>query len=249
MKMRSSPIKLEIAAHSLFSALQAEMGGADRIELCQALPTGGLTPSIGCMQMVRDQVSIPIHMLIRPRLGDFEYIDEEIDTMCASIAHCRKLGIEGVVLGCLEGDHLDQDSLTILCAEAEGLDLTFHRAFDLVNKPKEVIHELLQFGFDRILTSGQSASAWDGRSLLKELNEQYGEQIEVMPGAGISHENIAQLYQVTGCRAYHSSAKRQIRSAAVDDQLEITKINGQSIPKFETDAGQVHLMRQILNEI
>jgi len=246
MKMALSKIRLEIAAHSLYSAMQAEMGGADRIELCSALLTGGLTPSPGIIRLVRDKISIPIHVLIRPRLGGFVYTELEIESMINSITFCKSLGIHGVVVGCVRDSQIDEDQIKRLIRASDGMDLTFHRAFDLLNEPFAELELLIKLGFKRILTSGQAVTAWEGRDVLKKLCDQAGGRLTIMPGAGIHSKNIIDLFHATGCEAFHSSAKQPIHEED-GDHLQITTINGKVIPRFETEWHEVAAMRHKLD--
>ena len=246
--MASSKIEIEIAAQSLFSARQAQKGGANRIELCMALPTGGLTPSAGIIGAVREQVSIPIHVLVRPRLGDFVYSDLELECMIKSIAFCSSVGIDGVVVGCLAGDQVNLEQMKILAQAAKDLDLTFHRAFDLVKDPFSALEDLIFLGYKRILTSGQARTAWEGRGNLRKLQTQANGRITIMPGAGINSENIIDLYLATGCRSFHGSAKK-ITGDMHEDPLQITAIQGRSTKRYETDWREVAAMHKAVSDL
>jgi len=204
---------LEIAANSLASALAAQEGGAARIELCAALELGGLTPSPAQIALVRESLSIPVHVLVRPRAGDFAYSDEEHRTMLADIAHCAAAGCDGVVVGALTADgDVDVARCRELVAVADGLDLTFHRAIDVCRDPAAALEAAIELGFARVLSSGGAASAPAGSARLRRLVEQAGDRIAVMPGAGIDAGNIAALAAATGAREFHASAKRVLPS-------------------------------------
>ncbi|MDR6840743.1 copper homeostasis protein CutC [Pseudoxanthomonas sacheonensis] len=209
----SAPYVLEIAANSLASALAAQEGGASRIELCTALELGGLTPSPAQIALVRERLSIPVHVLVRPRAGDFAYGDEEHATMLSDIAHCAAAGCDGVVVGALtvDGD-VDVTRCRELVAAADGVDLTFHRAIDVCRDPMAALEAVIGLGFRRVLSSGGAASAIEGSANLRRLIEQAAGRIEIMPGAGIDADNIATLMAATGAREFHASAKRALPS-------------------------------------
>ncbi len=248
--MPNSGILLEIAAHSLTSANAAREGGADRIELCAALQTGGLTPGPGLLELVTEQVDLPVHVLIRPRLGDFVYSDEEIKTMCTSIKWMKQLRADGVVIGCLN-DHreINQHQLATLVQAAEGLDLTFHRCFDLLRDPLRTTETLIAMGIDRILTSGQAASAWRGQSLIRDLVREFGGEITIMPGAGVKSSNVKALLQFTGCTEVHASAK-QVTQPIHEDALGITTVNATvSQQRWDSDVNEVSLLRKQLGPV
>ena len=146
----------EICANSAESCVAAQEGGANRVELCAAIPEGGTTPSYGEIRMARKLIDIRLHVIIRPRGGDFLYSPVEIETMEEDIRMARQAGADGVVFGCLtpEGE-LDMPAMERLMKAAEGMAVTFHRAFDYVKDPKQVLETLIQLGVDRVLTSGQ----------------------------------------------------------------------------------------------
>jgi copper homeostasis protein len=200
---------LEIAANSPASALAAQDGGAGRIELCTALELGGLTPSHGQIAKVRDGVRVPIHVLIRPRAGDFVYADVELDVMLHDIETSVALGCDGVVIGVLDGNgDVDVARCRTLIAATRGRDVTFHRAFDLSRDLSRSLEDIVALGCRRVLTSGARASAQAGAAAIRRLVEQAGERIVVMPGGGIDAGNVAALRRLTGAREFHASARR-----------------------------------------
>ena len=211
--MDPTPAKLEIAANSLASALAAQEGGASRIELCAVLELGGLTPSPGQIALVRERLSIPVHVLVRPRAGDFAYADEDHATMLADIAHCAAIGCDGVVVGALTTDgEVDVARCRELVSAAGRLNLTFHRAIDVCGDPAAALEAIIGLGFSRVLSSGGGASAMEGSANLRRLIEQAAGRIEIMPGAGIDAGNIGALIAATGAREFHASAKRTLPS-------------------------------------
>jgi copper homeostasis protein len=204
---------LEIAANSVASALAAQEGGAGRVELCTALELGGLTPSHAQIALARERLRIPLYVLIRPRAGDFLYGELECETMLRDIESCASLGCDGVVLGVLDAEgRVDTARCRPLIAAAGKLGVTFHRAFDLSRDPAQALDEIVALGCERILTSGMQGSAADGSALIRELVEQAGDRIVVMPGAGITAQNIAALATATGAHEFHASAKHQLPS-------------------------------------
>ncbi len=196
---------VEVCANSLESALIAERAGADRIELCSELAVGGITPSYGVLQQVREAVSIPVHVLIRPRSGDFTYSEAEFETMCLDIAHCVTMGFDGIVAGVLQDNFfLDQTRMRQLLSLKGGLHFTFHRAFDWIPNPMEAYGALEALGVGTLLSSGQAGSALEGLPLLRKLRDAEG-RCTVMPGAGIGSEN-ARIFLEAGFSALHLSA-------------------------------------------
>ncbi|TAM95215.1 MAG: copper homeostasis protein CutC [Rhodanobacteraceae bacterium] len=242
----STPI-LEIAANSVASALAAEAGGATRVELCCALEVGGLTPSHATIAMARERLGIPIHVLIRPRPGDFAYDDLECETMLRDVEHCRAFGCEGVVLGALDADgDVDMPRCRGLIAAAKGMNTTFHRAFDCARDPEHALEDVIALGCGRLLTSGQSIDARSGVPLIRKLVEQSRERIVVMAGAGITPENIAAVVAASGVRELHASAKKE-RPPSM--HRSNTSLPGLTDSTWCTDADQVHAMVEALRAV
>jgi copper homeostasis protein len=210
-------IKLEICAQSLTSALVAQAGGAHRIELCSALEVGGLTPSYATLIETRKRLNIEICVLIRPRAGDFFYSDVEFDLIKKDILFCKQQGVEGVVVGILNQNRtLDLKKMDILAQLAYPMDIVCHRAFDQTPDPFEALSQLQNLGFQRILTSGQSQNAMDGKEILRGLVEAADGKIEIMPGAGVNVNNIQELINYTKAATIHTSAKAKIKSSIQD---------------------------------
>lgn len=237
----SSPALLEIAANSVASALAAQAGGAHRIELCSALELGGLTPSHAQIAMARERLRIQLHVLIRPRAGDFVYGEEEHETMRRDIEACAALGCDGVVLGALDVDgNVDLVRCRELAVAAKGMSITFHRAIDVSRDPLQALADVIELGCTRVLSSGARPSALDGTSLLREMVLRAGDRIVVMPGAGIDAGNVARLRELTGAREFHASAKRRHPSTmryAADPGL------GMSAGEIRTD---IEAVRQLV---
>lgn len=199
-------MKIEICANSFASAKAAQDVGADRIELCTELSVGGLTPSLGLIERVIIELNIPIHVLIRPRSGNFTYSEEEFDVILRDINFCSEIGCAGIVSGVLD-HHLEVDvkRTAKLIEAAKGMEFTFHRAFDWVQEPMEELQKLMDLKVDRLLSSGLESTAFDGIPLLKQLKEFSEAKLEIMPGGGINIQN-AQAFKDTGFTSIHFSA-------------------------------------------
>jgi copper homeostasis protein len=201
----------EICATNIQSAVTAQTAGAHRIELCSALDGGGLTPSPGLILKAKELLTIPIHVLIRPREGNFCFTQTELDIMLDDIHFCREAGVHGVVIGALDKDgRLDVPAMKAMKAAAGPMDVTCHRAFDYAIEPFTTMEALIDLGVDRILSSGQATTAWEGRFLLKELIERAAGRITIMPGAGITFKNIREIAEVTGAREFHFTGRKKV---------------------------------------
>lgn len=200
---------LEVCASNLASAKAAAAGGAQRIELCRDLELDGLTPPKDWIEEARKIEGLKLHVLIRPVEGGFVYDEPVFDLMREEIRMCRQLGVDGVVIGALtpEGD-IDVEHLRPLMAEAEGMQVTFHRAFDVCRDPHRALKDIISLGCNRLLTSGQEPMAEQGIPLLRELVKQAHGRIIIMPGAGVSPDNAAQILCETGAMEIHSSARK-----------------------------------------
>lgn len=204
---------VEICANSVKSGIEAQKGGAYRIELCAGIPEGGTTPSYGDIALARELLDIKLNVIIRPRGGDFLYNELEHRIMLKDIENAGKLGVDGVVFGCLtpEGD-IDMVKNKELIEAAGNMSITFHRAYDMCRDPFESLEKIIELGCDRILTSGQQPKAYEGISLLKELIRIAGDRIIIMPGSGVNSDNIAKLALETGAKEFHLSAREPIES-------------------------------------
>lgn len=224
-------VKIEICAGSLRSALNAQQGGAYRVELCDNLKEGGTTPSFGMLLLARKNLNIKLFPIIRPRGGDFFYTDLEFEVMKADVEQCRDLGCDGVVFGILKKDgSVDVERCLELKQAAGNLGTTFHRAFDRCRDPFVALEEIIEMGFERILTSGMENSAVKGASLISKLVEQAKGRISVMPGAGVRPENLKELIALTGATEFHTSAKgvfesemifRDVRTGSYEEEFLI----------------------------
>lgn len=204
--------KIEVCANSAESVKAAVRAGADRIELCAGMPEGGTTPSYGEMSLVRELMPRGMHVIIRPRGGDFLYKEPEVEVMTRDIAMARKVGADGVVFGCLTREgQVDTLLMRQLMAVAGNMSVTFHRAFDMCCDPLKALLEIEELGCHRILTSGQKRSAEAGIPLLKELVRQ-AHKVVIMPGCGVNTGNIRKIALETGAREFHLSARIPVES-------------------------------------
>lgn len=202
---------IEVCANSAASCVAAEQGGAARVELCAGIPEGGTTPSYGEMVTARRAIGIRMNVIIRPRGGDFLYTPAEIQTMLLDIEAAKAAGADGVVFGCLKADGtIDMERNRELKQAAGSLSTTFHRAFDVCRDPFEALEQIIALGFDRILTSGQEATAPQGTELLARLVERAAGRIIVMPGCGVNEHNVAELARRTGAQEFHMSARHRV---------------------------------------
>ena len=232
----SDPV-LEVAANSIGSALAAEAGGASRVELCSALDLGGLTPSHAAIAAAVERLRIPVHVLIRPRAGDFVYDDLECEVMQRDTEACKSLGCAGVVIGMLTADgDVDAARCRALMDAAHGMSVTFHRAFDFTRDPERALEAIIALGCDRLLTSGQQADALAGAPLIRKLIWQARDRITTMPGGGITAQNIAAIGRATGAREFHASAKKRM-TTRMDQPAPMLGEMGDT--HWQTDAAEV----------
>lgn len=243
--------KLEICANSVASCIEAQKGGAYRVELCAGIPEGGTTPSYGEMVMARDLLDIKLYVIIRPRGGDFLYSEIEHKAMLKDIEAAKGIGVDGVVIGCLtaEGD-VDMDRNRELIEAAGDMGVTFHRAFDKCRDPKEALEKIIELGCERILTSGQKPKAEDGVPLLKEIIEQAGDRIIIMPGSGVNEDNISYIASETGAKELHISARTPVKSKMIfrkeDVSMGATNI---TIDEFEQNITNADRVRLTLDQV
>lgn len=210
-------ITLEICTFNATDVVRALAAGADRIELCASYVEGGITPSTGNIVHAFNLVSPEkIVIMIRPRGGNFIYDDEEFTVMQQDIQQVRALGARQIIFGIIqENGRLDIERNKKLIDAAGDMNCTLQRAFDLTRDPFEALTDAQQIGFKRILTSGQKSTAWEGRETIKQLIQQAGTQIEILPGAGVNRNNAAELIAYTGCTQIHTSAKRAFTEPAL----------------------------------
>ena len=199
---------LEVCIDSVESAVAAERGGARRVELCSDLLVGGITPGAGLIASVRRHISIGLYVMVRPRGGDFCYTDLEFEVMEEEIAHARRLGADGVVLGLLdEQGHVDKLRTRRLVELSGPLDVTFHRAIDMTPDLPAAVVDVIATGANRILTSGGAPSALRGTAEIARMVKAAEGRVAIMAGGGITADNIAAIARATGAVEFHSSAR------------------------------------------
>ena len=206
--------QIEICANSTESALQAQLGGAHRVELCAGIPEGGTTPSSGEICLTAHELKdTKLHVIIRPRGGDFCYSPLELQIMRMDIIMAQTDKVDGFVFGCLTpaGD-VDKEAMKFLIEATQGKSVTFHRAFDMCRDPFQALEDIIELGCDRILTSGQQATAVEGIPLIKKLVEQASGRIIIMPGCGVNPQNIRKIAKETGATEFHFSGRKAIES-------------------------------------
>ncbi len=240
---------LEVCVDSVESAVAAEEGGADRLELCSSLVIGGVSPTQALYESVRRRVALPVRAMVRPRFGDFLYTDAEKEMMLAEASAWRSLGVEGVVTGALLPDgRLDSEFLREFVTATGGMRRTLHRAFDVCVDPFEALEEAIALGFDTVLTSGQQSSCRLGASLIGELRCRSAGRMEILVGAGVDADAIRELRPVTGCSSFHMSGKVTLDSGMKFRRegvpMGIPGMNEFSV--WRTDAGRIRAAKQSL---
>lgn len=239
---RSDSILLEVCCDSLDSALAAERGGANRLELCAALEVGGTTPDMELVEEVCTSVRVPVHVMIRPRSGDFVYSSEEIHQMHRDIESCKSRGAAGVVFGIVHDDgRVHREHVRQLVDRAHRLSVTFHRAFDGVPDIDEAIDDLIDCGIDRILTSGSPTSIAFGIPTLGRCISYADAKIAIIAGGGVTFENVARIVAQSGVREVHVLR-------AVSRQVE-SNIGSESASRFIVEEERVRAMRALLDSI
>lgn len=200
--------RIEVCCGCMEDVIAARDGGAVRVELCSALGVGGVTPSAGLIVgAVRERGDMKIHVLIRPREGDFVYTSREVAVMEADIEAAKTAGADGVAIGALKADGtVDEEAMRRLLGHCAGISVTFHRAFDECADPLATLETLIGYGVDRVLTSGCRESAAEGAEFIRRLVDAAAGRIIIMPGAGISPANIAWIEQMTGAPEFHGTA-------------------------------------------
>ncbi len=215
-------MEIEICAQCIHSVIHAKACKIDRIELCAALETGGITPSYGLIKAARNIFERPIFVLIRPRVGDFCYTDLELTIMEQDIIHCKNSNIDGVVIGVLDKHQkIDIQAMQRLIEKAYPMQVVFHRAFDRMNEFEEAIETLVNLGIKRILTSGQMPDAHKGIVNLKKMMQKAAGRIEIMAGGGITPQNIGAIVGEVRPNAVHFSAKQAVAPDRSESDVSI----------------------------
>jgi len=211
--MSKPPFQIEICVEGIDGLVAAQEAGADRVELCASLLEGGLTPSLGVVQEALRLATIPFHVIIRPRGGDFLYSEREFATMLADVTAMKELGVAGVVIGCLTADgRIDEARTRALVDAARPLKVTCHRAFDMTADYGAAIEALVRCGVDRVLTSGQRDTAMAGIDILKDIQARADGRIVVMACGGLDETNIAAIRKATDVDEMHFAALHTVPS-------------------------------------
>lgn len=216
---------VEICCNSVLSARNAKMGGAYRIELCQALGEGGTTPSAAAIEYCVRELNLQTRVLIRPRGGNFCYDKEDFKIILDDIYHAYKFGAHAVVVGFLtrEGD-IDVPKTMAAVEAASGMGVTFHRAFDECRNPSEALEQIIECGCQKLLTSGCKPTAMKGAQMLKSLDEQANGRIDIIAASGIVPSNVVQLVNCTGLREIHASCKTVKDGVSVTDETLVKEL-------------------------
>lgn len=221
----ANEVLVEACVDSVASALAAERGGARRLELCDNLYDGGTTPSAGMLSAVKAAVRIPVFVIVRPRGGGFVYTDEEVMVMRLDVEAARMLGADGVVIGALTPDaEVDVERVPALVAAANGLPVTFHRAFDLARDQARALDVIAQCGVSRVLTSGGAPTAREGADAIAALVRHAAGRIAIMAGGGVREENIQDVVRRADVREVHVRGTRIARtSMTIDREIHLRK--------------------------
>ena len=247
----SGKSKIEICANSVESAVKAQEGGAYRVELCAGIPEGGTTPSFGEIRMARQLLQqTKLHVIIRPRGGDFLYTQLEQEIMLHDIKVARQLGADGVVFGCLtaEGD-VDMAAMKKLMNAVGDMNVTFHRAFDMCKDPFKALEQIIELGCTRILTSGQESNAVKGIPLLKELVKQADGRIIIMPGCGVNPGNIKQIAEETNATEFHFSGRSSYESDMIFRNPKVSMGGTVKIEEYQRDITNPEIVKAALAEL
>ncbi len=244
---------LEISCYSVQSAMNADKGGARRVELCAARPEGGTTPGYGAITVTREKLSIRLFVIIRPRGGDFLYSDTEFEVMKRDIQFCKEAGVEGIVSGILHKEGtVDKERTRELIDLARPLDFTFHRAFDMTRDPCEALDDLIEIGVDRVLTSGQEATVVEGREMIKRLIERAQGRIILFPGGDLDEYNLDEFARYTGAEEYHAAAGSLIEGEMEFRNHKVAMGGMPGIPEYEiwnADTEKIRKMSTVLQNL
>lgn len=240
---------LEVCVDSVESALNAEAGGADRIELCGDLIVGGITPSLALYERIREKIEIPIHVLLRPRFGNFLYSEEELEILVRQSKTFAKAGADNLVIGCLTPDgHLDLEALKRIIDAADGTPVNLHRAFDMCRDLDEALEDAKKLGVVSILTSGGYASALEGIEVLEKLKKNAG-NIDIMAGAGMNAKNIKYMLENSSLTAFHMSGKKTLQSK-MEYRNPRVNMGLPTLSEYEiiqTDINEIRAAKLVLN--
>jgi len=240
--------KLEICVDSVESAINAQIAGADRVELCDNLIEGGTTPGFGTITSARNNLDIGLQVIIRPRGGDFLYTDLEYDIMRRDIEICGEMGVNGVVIGILYADgNIDIERTARLIELARPMSVTFHRAFDMCSDPFKGLEDIIATGADRLLTSGQKEKVPEGSDLIQKLVAQAKNEIIIMPGSGIDESNIALIAGITRAKEFHLTGRKIIDSEMIFRMQGVTMGGSEEVSEFTRKVADPERIKAIIN--
>ncbi len=250
-------VLFEVCCGCLEDAYNAEKGGADRIELNSALFLGGLTPGVGLLKEVKKHIKIPVMCMLRPREGGFCYTEFDYKTILAEAEALIEAGADGIVFGFLTEDgkvdiNRSKELISLIKSKNEKTQIIFHRAIDLVPDVLKALKELIDLGVDRVLTSGQKASAFEGKDTIRKMQEFAGNKIEILPGGGINKDNAKMLIEYTGVSAVHASARseRLDKSGLLNPEIFFGgKIDGKFNPEHLYKVTDANLVKNVVDAI
>lgn len=243
----------EVVVYNITSALRAQEGGADRIELCDNPAEGGTTPSFGMIEQVRQNINLDVYVMLRPRGGDFCYNNYEYHIMKRDLAQCQRLSVDGLVFGILtEEGRIDKKRCKELIAKARPLKVTCHRAFDMTRDPFEALEDCIEIGFDRILTSGQQPKALEGADLITALRRQASGRIIIMAGSGVNEKTVTQIVKQSAVEEIHFSATSFADSVMQFRNPNIVAMGEEAGTEFKyrtVDPNRVRLIRSLAESV
>jgi len=246
----NSNITVEICVDSVESAVAAQAGGAGRVELCDNLMEGGTTPSFGAIEVARELLDIKLHVIIRPRGGDFLYSDTEFEIMKRDIEAAKRLGVDGVVIGLLDREgNIDLTRTAELVELSQPMTVTFHRAFDVCADPFKGIDQLSEIGVDRILTSGQEATAVEGSELIAKLIKHAGDRIIIMACGNLNERNINRVIAETGAKELHFTGFRSVDSEMQYRNEHVFMGGTLRPPEYSRAVTDAEVIRKTINAI
>ena len=232
---------VEACVDAIDAAIEAERGGAARLELCGELLQGGVTPSAGLVAAVWDKIDIPLFVLVRPRPGDFLYSDDELDVMRRDIEQMKTLAVDGIAIGVLTADgDVDVERMRELIALAQPMSVTFHRAFDFVRDQDAALDALIELGVDRVLTSGGASTAVEGAPRIAALAQRAGDRTIVMAGGSITAANVGRVMAATGVKEVHVRGAAPVESAMKHRRdVSLTKTGASDYARSVTRADEI----------
>jgi copper homeostasis protein len=239
-------MKFEVVVYNIESAMKAEEGGADRIELCDNASDGGTTPSLGTVEVVRQNVTLDVYVMLRPRGGDFVYSSYEFHSMKRDLYSFQKLSVDGFVTGILNTDGtIDKKRCKEIVDKAKPLKVTCHRAFDMTRDPFEALEDCIEVGFTRILTSGQFPTAKEGQDLIAQLVQKAGNRIAIMAGSGVNEQTVQEIVSKTKVQEIHFSATGSKPSPMTYKNERIAAMGEQGSGEFQLRTVDPERVRKI----